>query len=181
MNFEELHLEGLLTIAHCISHTATMRFLRLAAAALLPVFALSAKKSTGDRFQDYNAQQLSASKPVKLDDSTYTQLTKAPRDYSVAVLLTALDARFGCGLCHDFQPEWELLGWSWAKGDKQQESRLVFGTLDFADGKATFQSVCIRCGRYWILWISADMGIVDAANRPRAAPLPTDHRPSREA
>lgn len=118
-----------------------MRFFRFAIAALLPAIVVSAKKPSGDRFKDYSAQQLSISKPVKLDDKTYTEITKAPRDYSVAVLLTALDARFGCGLCHDFQPEWDLLGWSWAKGDKQQESRLVFGTLDFADGKATFQSV----------------------------------------
>jgi oligosaccharyltransferase complex subunit gamma len=118
-----------------------MRFLNLALAALLPVLALSAKKSSGDRFKDYNAQQLSTSKPVKLDDKTYNEITKTPRDYSVAVLLTALDAKFGCGLCHDFQPEWDLLGWSWAKGDKKQESRLVFGTLDFVNGKSTFQSV----------------------------------------
>lgn len=118
-----------------------MRFLRLLVAALLPVLALSAIKPSGDRFKGYGAQQLSASKPIKLDEKSYAEITKAPRDYSVAVLLTALDARFGCGLCHDFQPEWELLGWSWAKGDKKQESRLVFGTLDFADGKGVFQSV----------------------------------------
>lgn len=118
-----------------------MRFFRLALAAILPALALGAKKTSGDRFKDYNAQQTSISKPVKLDERTYAELTKAPRDYSVAVLLTALDARFGCGLCHDFQPEWDLLGWSWTRGDKQDESRLVFGTLDFADGKSVFQSV----------------------------------------
>jgi len=122
-----------------------MRFFRLAAAALLPALALCAKKSTGDRFLDYHGKQLSVSGPVKLDDATYADLTKAPRDYSIAVLLTALDARFGCGLCNEFQPEWELLGRTWAKGDKKQESRLVFGTLDFADGKNTFQSV----GHLW--------------------------------
>lgn len=132
--------EHTVTIALPVT-TATMRFLRLAIAALLPSIVVSSKKSSGDRFKDYNAQQLSTSKPVKLDDNAYNEITKAPRDYSVAVLLTALDARFGCGLCHDFQPEWDLLGWSWAKGDRKQESRLVFGTLDFADGKATFQSV----------------------------------------
>ena len=134
-----------------------MRFLRLAIAALLPSIVVSAKKASGDRFKDYNAQQLSISKPVKLDDTTYNEITKAPRDYSVAVLLTALDARFGCGLCHDFQPEWELLGWSWAKGDKKQESRLVFGTLDFADGKATFQSVCEEIHRkYYRDWANLE-------------------------
>lgn len=157
-----------------------MRFFRLAIAAVLPALALSAKKSSGDRFKDTNAQQLSISKPVKLDDSSYNALTKAPRDYSVAVLLTALDARFGCGLCHDFQPEWDLLGWSWAKGDKTQESRLLFGTLDFADGKATFQSVGRILCRLWYLVMSLTFDTDDAANCPSAPTLPAHYWPSRE-
>jgi hypothetical protein len=124
-------------------HTSTMKLLSLVTAALLPLTALAAKKPTGDLFSKYNAKQLSASGSFKLDDKTYGQLTKAPRDYSVAVLLTALEARFGCGLCNDFQPEYDLLAKSWSKGDKAGEGRLLFGTLDFLDGKATFQSV--RC------------------------------------
>jgi oligosaccharyltransferase complex subunit gamma len=119
-----------------------MKLLSLITAALLPLTALAAKKPTGDLFQKYNAKQLSASGSFKLDDKTYGQLTKAPRDYSVAVLLTALEARFGCGLCNDFQPEYDLLARSWTKGDKAGEGRLLFATLDFLDGKATFQSVC---------------------------------------
>jgi len=118
-----------------------MRVLQLLTAALLPFTALAAKKSSGDRFADYHAKQLSSSGPVKLTDRTYNDLTKKPRDYSVAVLLTALEARFGCGLCNEFQPEWELLGRSWSRGDKGGESRLIYGTLDFADGRDTFQSV----------------------------------------
>ena len=114
-----------------------MRLLQLLTAALLPFTALAAKRPSGDRFKDYR----SGSQPVKLDDTTYNELTKAPRDYSIAVLLTALEARFGCKLCNDFQPEWELLAKTWSKGDKQGESRLLFGTLDFTDGKNTFQSV----------------------------------------
>lgn len=118
-----------------------MKLLSLFTAALLPFAALAAKKSSGDLFQKYNAKQLSASGSFKLDDKSYAQLTKAPRDYSVAVLLTALEARFGCGLCNDFQPEYDLLARSWSKGDKAGEGRLLFGTLDFLDGKAVFQSV----------------------------------------
>lgn len=137
----------------CIASNNTMRFLRLALAALLPSLVVSAKKSTGDRFQDAHAKQLAASGPIKLDDAKYQDLTKAPRDYSVAVLLTALDAKFGCGLCNDFQSEWELLGKTWAKGDREQESRLIFGTLDFMDGKNTFQSVGRR-GKSCGLWMS---------------------------
>ncbi|KAF2244685.1 hypothetical protein BU26DRAFT_522481 [Trematosphaeria pertusa] len=120
-----------------------MRWLQLLTASLLPFTALAAKKSSGDRFNDFRAQSLSHG-PLKLDDSSYTQLTKAPRDYSVAILLTALETRFGCTLCREFQPEWDVLGKSWVKGDKKAETRVLFGTLDFVDGKNTFQSLMLQ-------------------------------------
>jgi oligosaccharyltransferase complex subunit gamma len=124
-----------------------MRWLQLLTASLLPFTSLAAKKSPSDRFNDFRAKSLSTGAPVKLDDASYAQLTKAPRDYSVAVLLTALEQRFGCELCRNFQPEWDILGKSWTKGDKNAQGRLLFGTLDFMDGKNTFQSVCQS---YWI-------------------------------
>lgn len=129
------------SVSHCSPTPPTMKFLSALTAALLPFTALAAKKPTGDRFQTYNSKQLSAGSSVRLDDKTYGELTKTPRDYSVAVLLTALEPRFGCGLCKDFQPEYDLLARSWSKGDKAGEGRLLFGTMDFLDGKATFQSV----------------------------------------
>jgi oligosaccharyltransferase complex subunit gamma len=100
----------------------------------------AAKKSTGERFDQFYSQALSST-PVKLADGSYKELTEAPRDYTVAVLLTALEARFGCQLCREFQPEWDLLSRSWLKGDKAGNSRLIFGTLDFAEGRDTFMSV----------------------------------------
>ncbi|KAF2877798.1 magnesium transporter protein-like protein 1 precursor [Massariosphaeria phaeospora] len=120
-----------------------MRWLQVLTASLLPFTALAAKKSSGDRFSDFRAKS-SSSGAVKLDDNSYAQLTKAPRDYSVAVLLTALETRFGCKLCQEFQPEWELLGKSWLKGDKSGAGRQIFGTLDFVDGKNTFQSLMLQ-------------------------------------
>ena len=128
------------------------RWLFVQALLLLPLTALAAKKPSGDLFQKYNAKQLSASGSFRLDDKTYGQLTKAPRDYSVAVLLTALEARFGCGLCNDFQPEYDLLARSWTKGDKAGEGRLLFATLDFLDGKATFQSMQLQTAPVLLLF-----------------------------
>jgi oligosaccharyltransferase complex subunit gamma len=118
-----------------------MKFLQTVTAFLLPLTALAAKKGSTDKFSDYRSQQLAAAAPLKLDDNEYSKLTSSPRDYSVAVLLTALESRFGCTICHEFQPEWDLLGKSWAKGDKKKESRLVMGTLDFVNGQRTFQSL----------------------------------------
>jgi oligosaccharyltransferase complex subunit gamma len=117
-----------------------MRWFQVLTASLLPFTALAAKK-TGDKFTDARAKTLEIGRPLKLDDGGYTSLTKGQRDFSVAVLLTALETRFGCVLCREFQPEWDLLGKSWTKGDKDGKTRTLFGTLDFVDGKNTFQSV----------------------------------------
>lgn len=117
-----------------------MHFLKGLILSLLPAAALAAKQPAVDKFNQFHTKAL-ASTPLKLDDSVYPKLTAAPRDYSVIVLLTAMEPRFGCALCREFQPEWDLLSSSWTKGDKKGDSRLVFGTLDFVDGKNTFQSV----------------------------------------
>jgi hypothetical protein len=122
------------------THFAKMRTSTLLSTLLLPLAILAAKKQSGDRFTD----ALSKSYPIKLDDTKFQKLTAGPRDFASVVLLTALEPRFGCAACQDFQPEWELLAKSWQKGDKAGESRVVFSTLDFADGKGTFQSVCSR-------------------------------------
>jgi hypothetical protein len=121
-----------------INHT--MWFLRVLILALLQLTAFAAKKSSQPTFEGFHEKFL-ASAPLRLDDQSYDTLTTVPRDYGVAVLLTALEARFGCVLCRDFQPEWDILSRSWARGDKKGSTRMLFGTLDFTDGKATFQKV----------------------------------------
>ncbi|KAJ9648934.1 oligosaccharyl transferase subunit ost3/OST6 [Coniosporium tulheliwenetii] len=94
-----------------------MRILQTLAGLLLPLTALAAKKPTEDRFSEFRTKSQAAT-PIKLNDDLYTQLTTAPRDYAVAVLLTALESRFGCQLCREFQPEWDLLARSWTKGTR---------------------------------------------------------------
>jgi oligosaccharyltransferase complex subunit gamma len=54
-----------------------MRWLQLLTASLLPFTALAAKKASGDRFKDFRAKSLSSGGPLKLDDASYGQLTKA--------------------------------------------------------------------------------------------------------
>ncbi|ERT01876.1 oligosaccharyltransferase complex subunit gamma [Sporothrix brasiliensis 5110] len=121
-----------------------MRWLSLLASSLLCTGGLAAKKAAGDTFQQFHAKQLSSA-PVKIEDTAYQKLVGGtPRDYSTAVLLTAMDARYGCQLCHEFQPEYDLLARSWTKGDKAGESRLVFTTLDFSDGRDTFVSLGLQ-------------------------------------
>lgn len=95
--------------------------------------------STQDKFATY--QSLSRSGPIDLDSASYEDLTSTPRDYYAVVILTATDPRFGCLLCRDFESEWDLIARSWTKGTKPDELKVVFGTLDFDNGKAVFQKV----------------------------------------
>ncbi|KAI9740945.1 MAG: oligosaccharyl transferase subunit ost3/OST6 [Claussenomyces sp. TS43310] len=128
-----------------------MRFFQSLVLSLLPLTAFAAKKPVTDRFEEYHTKSLS-SIPLTLVDSSFDRLTAAPRDYSILVLLTALEARFGCQLCHEFKSEWDLLAKSWTRGDKLAESRLAFGTLDFLDGKATFQSLGLQTAPVLLLF-----------------------------
>lgn len=117
-------------------------FQALLSVTLLVTGALAVKKtdSTEERFNTFHSKSLSST-PLRLTDVTYKSITAAPRDYSVTILLTALDPRYGCDMCQGFQSEWETLAKSWTKGDKKAESRMLFGTLDFTDGRDTFLSV----------------------------------------
>ena len=124
----------------CLIEPLRMKFATSLVLALLSCNSISARRHSSTSFEDYYQQFLS-SPPLRLNDASYNSLTATPRNHSVVILLTALEARFGCQLCKDFQPEWEILGKSWAKGDKNGESRLLLGTVDFNDGRATFQKV----------------------------------------
>ncbi|KAG5952591.1 hypothetical protein E4U53_000467 [Claviceps sorghi] len=131
----------------------TMRFLAtLASACALAASALAAKKSSQDRFADFT--RLSRlSNPIQLNAVSFKTLTDSPRDYAAAVVLTALDSRYGCSLCLELKPDWELLASSWTKGDRKQESRLIFGVLDFADdAKDIFRSLGLQTAPVLLLY-----------------------------
>ena len=139
MRRPEIHKMYFVFLFNDIKQTK-MNFLDLLTLSLLPVLCFGAKETNLGTFESYHARSQSSA-PLRLDDTSYNALTAAPRNHSMVVLLTALEARFGCQLCREFQPEWDLLGKSWAKGDKRGESRILLGTLDFAEGKGTFQKV----------------------------------------
>lgn len=147
---------------------------------LLGAGVLAAKSDPANTFNDFHQKQLSST-PVKLEDATYKKVTGLPRDYTVAVLLTALDSRYACQMCRDFDPEWRLLSKSWAKGDKAGDSRTLFTVLDFNDGRDTFMSVCAQSSTlvsYFIpslVWASLTNCLPPArtANRPCPPALPT--------
>ncbi|KAK5241305.1 oligosaccharyl transferase subunit ost3/OST6, partial [Exophiala xenobiotica] len=111
-----------------------MHFFKLLTLAALSITSVTAKKGSSTKFDTYFAKQASSA-PFEIDEKGYNELTAAPRDYSLAVLLTARDARYACGLCKEFDPEWKLLGRSWQKGDKNGAHRLLLSTVDFDNGR----------------------------------------------
>ena len=125
------------SIALSITIMRTLFFLTYA---LLPIYAFAAQKRAESPFQKYLSRSLSYA-PLKLDDASFTDLTGTPRDYTLVALLTAMPAQFGCQLCREFQPEFDIVARSWTSGDKKGNSKVLFGTLDFPDGKSTFQKV----------------------------------------
>ena len=134
----------LATVEEAVKSTSTlytMRLLSFLKFSLVAATALAASDVSNARFNKFLKKSLTSS-PLKLDDATFDELTKTPRDYYVLTLLTAMPAQFGCMLCKQFQPEFDLLGKSWINGDKKGKSRILFGTLDFPDGRVTFQKVC---------------------------------------
>ena len=117
----------------------TMRLLNLLAVAALSVTALAAKKSSSVKFDTYFPKQYS--RPTEIDEQAFNDLTATPRDYNLAVLLTARPAKYACQICKDFDPEWDIIGRSWSKGDKKGENRLLLTTLDFDHGRNIFMKV----------------------------------------
>lgn len=138
--------------------------------------AIAAQSSPSpDRFDKFQA--LSRSGPIELESSSFAELTAAPRDYFAVVLLTALDARYGCIMCREFDPEWSLMARSWNKGSKPDDLKVAFGTLDFDNGKAVFQKVCL-CNNAQLVCernfkANCLLPTAHVANRSRTSPVPS--------
>ncbi|CAG8714741.1 10084_t:CDS:2 [Cetraspora pellucida] len=74
---------------------------------------------------------------VELDSNLYDEFVAKPRNYSMAILLTALDPQINCIPCKEFDPEFRLVASSWLKSGNEP-SRLYFGVLDFKNGREIY-------------------------------------------
>ncbi|KEF52492.1 uncharacterized protein A1O9_11334 [Exophiala aquamarina CBS 119918] len=121
-----------------------MHFFKLLALTALSWTAVSAKKAaSSSTFDTYLGKQASSA-PFELDEKAYNDLTAAPRDYALAVLLTARDAKYACQVCRAFDPEWKIIGNSWQKADKKGAHRVLFGTIDFDNGRNVFMKLQLQ-------------------------------------
>ncbi|KAK6542974.1 oligosaccharyl transferase subunit ost3/OST6 [Orbilia ellipsospora] len=118
-----------------------MRLLPLLAtvASLLSV-TVAQKPHKYTTFTELSASNKGTRGTVILNDQLFNELTLPPRNYTSVVLFTALDPRFGCVLCRDFQGEYDLVASNWFR-DHPKHDGLLFTVLDFSDGKATFQKL----------------------------------------
>lgn len=132
----------------------------------LPALALAASA----KYDKYRSLAQRHGGLVSLDANGYDELTAAPRDYSVTVVLTALGDAVKCGPCkcvHLFaafhrppacalasltsrppqrlvrllQPEYAQLAKQWSSAKKGEDEEHIFAYLDFEKGPEIFQRV----------------------------------------
>lgn len=117
-----------------------LKLLALTALSLSTAVTAANKGASSSKFDTYLGKQASSA-PFELDETAYNELTVAPRDYSVAVLLTARDAKYACKVCRDFDLEWKIIGNSWQRADRKGQHRVLFSTIDFDNGRNVFMKV----------------------------------------
>lgn len=147
-----------------------MRFFSLLALACTASVAFAAKSSP-DTFEHYRS--LAGTRSLNLNDDLYEELTGTPRDFHMAVLLTTLEARYGCELCEVFQPEWELVARSWAKGAQSTDIKLLLGTLEFKNGRKIFQRVRYHHCSLPMGYARLTMTSATTQNSTRCSPVPS--------
>ncbi|ANB14202.1 Ost3p [Sugiyamaella lignohabitans] len=77
---------------------------------------------------------------VRLTDATFSRVVEGPRDYTVAVLLTADSPKYGCQFCKIVGPPFETIASSW-KQDHPNGDGLFFAVADIADTQGSFMQL----------------------------------------
>ncbi|KIY43554.1 hypothetical protein FISHEDRAFT_78406 [Fistulina hepatica ATCC 64428] len=99
---------------------------------------LAAKPSPHQRLVDLAA---AGNGVIQLDENTYDLLTSPNRNWSAAIVYTALDKRMKCAPCKEFDPEWSAVVKAWSQVPAEDRDTHFFGTLDFTNGQAVFQKL----------------------------------------
>ncbi|XP_025085267.1 tumor suppressor candidate 3-like isoform X2 [Pomacea canaliculata] len=81
---------------------------------------------------------------IRLNGDKFRQYVKMPpRNYSVIVMLTALQAQRQCSVCKQANEEYQILANSW-RYSQQYSNRLFFAMVDYDEGPDVFQSMKIN-------------------------------------
>lgn len=79
-------------------------------------------------------------------DELIQDTPSSPRDYSVSIILTALNPKYGCQPCISFDKEHKEVAYQWwtnkeNKKEKVNQMRHIFAVLDFEKGQEIFKRV----------------------------------------
>jgi oligosaccharyltransferase complex subunit gamma len=81
---------------------------------------------------------------VRLDGNKFRAYVKAPpRNYSVVVMLTALQPQRQCSICKQANEEFQVVANSW-RYSQQYSNRLFFAMVDYDEGSEVFTSMKIN-------------------------------------
>ncbi len=79
---------------------------------------------------------------IRVTDKNFEQIVTGPRDHTLVLLLTASHPGFGCGLCIEYLPDFQIVGDSWATdfSDYGHEG-VYFAIADVSDNRETFKKL----------------------------------------
>lgn len=111
-----------------------MRFISLIFQLFCAVSGVLAAVMTSEQMRQLKTQN----GVIRLTDKTFSSIVEGPRDYTVAVLLTADGIQYGCQFCKIVSPQYQLVGHSWRKLHPDGKD-LYFAIADIADCPGAYQ------------------------------------------
>lgn len=114
----------------------------------------AAADNLSSRLSKFHALASKNNGVVPLTSNLYDELLQDtpsdPRGYSVSIILTALNPKFGCQPCIAFDKEHKEAARQWwskteNKKSKENQMRHVFAVLDFEKGQDIFKRVRLVC------------------------------------
>ncbi|KAF9342901.1 oligosaccharyl transferase subunit ost3/OST6 [Mortierella sp. AD094] len=91
---------------------------------------------------------------IELDSLAFEEVMAKPRNYSMAILFTAIGPEYQCVPCLNFDPEFKLVASGWSK--LPDKTKIFFGSLDFKVGQAVFQKFGMNSAPSVLFFPSSD-------------------------
>lgn len=103
---------------------------------------------------------------VRLTDKTFDKVVGGPRDYTVAVFLTAAQPQYGCQFCRMVGPSIEKLAYSWNK-DHPNGDGFFIAVADIQDTQLSFRKLGLtHAPNLWVYPATDDSAPVTAGYEP---------------
>jgi hypothetical protein len=143
-------MDGSLALSILLHTSMKLNIALLACSAVSLCSSLVSGQELSSRLSKFHSLASKNSGIVPLTSSLYDELIQdspsSPREYSVSIILTALNPKFGCQPCVAFDKEHKEAARQWwtkseNKKSKEKQMRHVFAVLDFEKGQDIFKRV----------------------------------------